>query len=148
MLDEQEQALRFIYSRGVEASIYRDADGGRAGILGALLAGHRQARGQGADARMDADELPPEHPPVRNFLGIPVASKERVYGWLYFADKRGEGGFDEEDERLAAMMAAKLAVLYENAVLYDAIQPHPPHLQGETPDPRPPPPPLPETHTQ
>ncbi|HKB74606.1 MAG TPA: EAL domain-containing protein, partial [Burkholderiales bacterium] len=131
MLDEQEQALRFIYSRGVEASIYRDADGGRAGILGALLAGHRQARGQGADARMDADELPPEHPPVRNFLGIPVASKERVYGWLYFADKRGEGGFSEEDERLAAMMAAKLAVLYENAVLYDVIQRHAAQLQVE-----------------
>src|SRR5258708_7239758 len=131
MLDEQEQALRFIYSRGVEASIYRDADGGRAGILGALLAGHRQARGQGADARMDADELPPEHPPLRNFLGIPVASKERVYGWLYFADKRGEGGFSEEDERLPAMMAAKLAVLYENSLLHDVIQRHAAQLQVE-----------------
>src|SRR5258706_10230494 len=82
MLDEQEQALRFIYSKGVKASIYRNADGGRAGILGALLAGRRQARGQGTDARMGADELPPGHPLVHNFLGIPVASKERGYGWL------------------------------------------------------------------
>src|SRR6267378_473114 len=131
MLDEQEEALRFIYSKGIEASIYRNADVGRAGILGALLAGHRQARGQGADARMGADELPPGHPPVRNFLGIPVASKERVYGWLYFADKRGEEGFSEEDERLAGMMAAKLAVLYENAVLYDVIQRHAAQLQVE-----------------
>src|SRR5882762_9377367 len=131
MLDEHEEALRFIYSKGIEASIYRNADGGRAGILGALLAGRRQARGQGTDARMGADELPPGHPLVHNFLGIPVASKERVYGWLYFADKRGEGGFDEEDERLAAMMAAKLAVLYENAVLYDVIQRHAAELQVE-----------------
>src|SRR5258706_11960483 len=131
MLDEQEEALRFIYSKGIEASIYRNADGGRAGILGALLAGRRQARGQGTYARMGADELPPDHPLVHNFLGIPVASKERVYGWLYFADKRGEGGFDEEDERLAAMMPAKLAVLYENAVLYDVIQRHAAQLQVE-----------------
>src|SRR5258706_13465383 len=131
MLDEQEQALRFIYSKGVKTSIYRNADGGSKGVLGALLAGHRQVRGQGTDARMDADELPPGHPPVRNFLGIPVASKERVYGWLYFADKRGEEGFSEEDERLAGMMAAKLAVLYENAVLYDVIQRHAAQLQVE-----------------
>src|SRR5260221_1993852 len=110
MLDEQEQALRFIYSKGVKASIYRNADGGSKGVLGALLAGHRQARGQGTDARMGANELPPDHPLVRNFLGIPVASKERVYGWLYFAGKRGEGGFGEEAERLAAMMAAQLTV--------------------------------------
>src|SRR6267154_153783 len=131
MLDEQEKAIRFIFSKGVKTSIYRYADGGSKGVLGALLAGHRQARGQGTDARMGADELPPGHPLVRNFLGIPVASKERVYGWLYFADKRGEGEFGEEDERLAAMMAAKLAVLYENAVLYDVIQRHAAQLQVE-----------------
>src|SRR5438874_5193606 len=110
MLDEQEQALRFVYSKGVEASVFQDADGGRAGILGVLLQGHRPLR-----SRTDAgpDGLPTGHPRVRNFLGVPVASKERVYGWLFFAEKRGEGEFSEEDERLAGMMAAKLAVLYE-----------------------------------
>src|SRR6267378_1716976 len=129
MLDEQERELRFVFTKGIEARIYRDA--GRKGVLGALLAGDRQVRGQSADARIGADELPPVHPRVRNFLGIPVASKERVYGWLLFADKRGEGEFTEEDERLAGMMAAKLAVLYENAVLYDVIQRHAAQLQVE-----------------
>src|SRR6266513_1983341 len=131
MLDEQEQTLRFIFAKGVEARIYRDADAGRKGVLGALLAGHRQVRGQSADTRIGADELPQGHPRVRNFLGIPVASRERVYGWLTFANKRGEGEFTEEDERLAGMMAAKLAVLYENAVLYDVIQRHAARLQVE-----------------
>src|SRR5947208_1185961 len=37
MLDEQERALRFIYSKGVEASVFQDAGDGRAGILKALL---------------------------------------------------------------------------------------------------------------
>src|SRR5256885_621737 len=84
-------------------------------------------------SRTDAgpDGLPTGHPRVRNFLGVPVASKERVYGWLFFAEKRGEGEFSEEDERLAGMMAAKLAVLYENAVLYDVIQRHATQLQIE-----------------
>src|ERR1700704_2762313 len=95
MLDEQERELRFVFTKGVEARMYRDA--GRKGVLGALLAGHRQVRGQSADARIGADELPPGHPRVRNFLGIPVASKERVYGWLTFADKRGGGGFTRGD---------------------------------------------------
>src|SRR3989440_1930480 len=131
MLDEQERELGFVFTKGVEARMYREADASRKGVLGALLAGHRQVRGQSAGARIGADELPPAHPRVRNFLGIPVASKERVYGWLYFADKRGEGEFTEEDERLAGMMAAKLAVLYENAVLYDVIQRHATQLQIE-----------------
>src|SRR6266513_2057904 len=131
MLDEQERELGFVFAKGVEARIYRDADAGRKGVLGALLAGHRQVRGQSADTRIGADELPQGHPRVRNFLGIPVASRERVYGWLTFANKRGEGEFTEEDERLAGMMAAKLAVLYENAVLYDVIQRHAARLQVE-----------------
>ena len=129
MLDEQERALRFIYSKGVEASVFQDAGDGRAGILKALLEGHRPLHSRSAEAA--ADGLPPGHPRVRNFLGVPVASKERVYGWLFFADKRGEGEFTEEDERLAGMMAAKLAVLYENAVLYDVIQRHAAQLQVE-----------------
>src|SRR2546423_8939644 len=131
MLDEQERELGFVFTKGVEARMYRDADAGRKGVLGALLAGKRQVRGQNAGARIGADELPPAHPRVRNFLGIPVASRERVYGWLTFAEKRGEGEFTEEDERLAGMMAAKLAVLYENAVLYDVIQRHAAQLQVE-----------------
>src|SRR5207302_724098 len=129
ILDEQEQTLRCIFAKGVDARLYQDADGGRAGILGTLLAERRPLRSRSSDAK--ADGLPPGHPRVRNFLGVPVASKERVYGWLFFAEKRGEGEFSEEDERLAGMMAAKLAVLYENAVLYDVIQRHAAQLQIE-----------------
>src|SRR5204862_255516 len=69
MLDEQEQALRFVFAKGVEPQVYRDADGARAGILGTLLAGHRPLRSRTSDA--GADGLPPGHPPVRNFLGVP-----------------------------------------------------------------------------
>src|SRR5882672_2847022 len=129
MLDEREETLKYIFARGIESQVYHDARGGRAGILGMLLSGHRPMRARGADATPDG--FPPAHPPVRNFLGLPVASKERVYGWLFFADRRGEDDFTEEDERLASMMAAKLAVLYENAVLYDVIQRHAAELQVE-----------------
>src|SRR5437879_1393101 len=55
MLDEQEQALRFIFAKGVEAQVYRDADGGRAGILGVLLQGHRPLRSR-TDAGPDRSE--------------------------------------------------------------------------------------------
>jgi len=127
MLDEQERALRFIFAKGVEVEVYQD--GARAGILETLLAGHRPLRSQSSDP--EADGLPPGHPPVRNFLGVSVASKERVYGWLFFADRRDGDEFTEEDERLAGMMAARLAVLYENAVLYDVIQRHAAQLQVE-----------------
>src|SRR5207302_11237993 len=71
------------------------------------------------------------HPPVRYRLGIPVASADRVYGWMYFADGRGEKGFSDEDVRVVNALARQLAVLYENAMLYDAIQRHAAKLQVE-----------------
>src|SRR5256885_12258381 len=129
MLDAQEQALRLGFSKGVESQVYLDAEGGRAGIMGTLLAGHRPLRSRSSDAA--ADGLPPGHPPVRNFLAVSVASKEQVFGRAFFAGRRGDVEFSEEDERLAGLMAARLAVLYENAVLYDVIQRHAAQLQIE-----------------
>ncbi|HKW38640.1 MAG TPA: EAL domain-containing protein [Burkholderiales bacterium] len=130
MLDEQEYALKFVFAKSLDAQVFQDADRSRKGLLGALLAGGGPVRGKGGSGRAD-EALPPGHPEVRNFLGVPVASKERVYGWMLFADSRGGSEFGEEDACLASMMATRLAVLYENAVLYDVIQRHAAQLQVE-----------------
>ena len=79
-----------------------------------------------------AEGLPAGHPAVRSFLGVALATRDQVYGWLYFADRRGAEAFSEEDERMAAILAAKLALLYENTHLYDVIQRHAAKLQVES----------------
>ncbi|WP_338758771.1 EAL domain-containing protein [Massilia sp. METH4] len=66
--------------------------------------------------------LPEEHPPVHSFLGVPIASSTGVYGWLYLADKLGDEGFNEVDERIAVTVAAQIAVSYENLRLYEEVR--------------------------
>jgi diguanylate cyclase (GGDEF)-like protein/PAS domain S-box-containing protein len=128
LLNEDERALRFVRAKGIDAGVLSGGGAGPAGLLGTIL---RTREGLRARAPLPSGGLPGTHPPVRDFLGVPVVTRERAYGWLYFADSRGSAGFTEEDERLAGMMASKLAVLYENAVLYDVIQRHAAQLQIE-----------------
>ena len=66
--------------------------------------------------------LPPDHPPVHSFLGMPVQTGTRSYGLIYVADKLCGVAFTLEDERLLATIAAKLAIAYENILRYQDIQ--------------------------
>ena len=76
-----------------------------------------------ADAPIRLDDLttdprscgfPPHHPPMRTFLGAPLARQGRRYGNLYLTEKRG-GPFDAEDEALVMALAAFAAGAIENA---------------------------------
>jgi diguanylate cyclase (GGDEF)-like protein/PAS domain S-box-containing protein len=130
MLDESEQAIHLVFAKGFDAGVLSGA-AGRAGLLGTLLSGQRVLRMRSAAGSPGAEGLPLGHPPVRDLLALPVASAERVYGWIYFADSRSSAGFSEEDIRVGAVMTRRLALLYENAMLYDEIQRHAAKLQIE-----------------
>src|SRR6185503_2485876 len=67
----------------------------------------------------------------RSALGVPLASSDRVYGWLGLLDKLGGHEFDEEDERLAVTFASQLAVAYDNARLYVEARDHCAALETE-----------------
>jgi PAS domain S-box-containing protein len=75
--------------------------------------------------------LPGYHPPVRSFLGIPILTGTRTYGFIYLADKLSGVAFSLEDERLLACIATKLAIAYENTVRYRDIQDHTRKLELE-----------------
>ena len=66
--------------------------------------------------------LPDWHSPVYSFLGIAVASRDRVHGWMYLLDKVGADSFSEVDQQGATTVAAQLAVSYENLQLADQTQ--------------------------
>jgi signal transduction histidine kinase len=63
--------------------------------------------------------FPPNHPPMRSFLGAPVTARGRVYGNLYLTEKRGGEDFDADDERALVLLAAQAGVAIENAYLYE-----------------------------
>ncbi|HEY0405609.1 MAG TPA: response regulator, partial [Pyrinomonadaceae bacterium] len=68
---------------------------------------------------------------IHSFLGAPILSASRAYGWLCLADKVGAEEFSEADERLAVTLTSQVAVAYENARLYTEAQRHAAELQQE-----------------
>ena len=66
-----------------------------------------------------------------SFLGAPILSGAGVCGWLYLLDKLDADDFTEADERLAATLAAQVAVSFENASLYTRAQSHAAELRLE-----------------
>src|SRR3954470_276259 len=62
--------------------------------------------------------FPPEHPPMRSFLGVPVRIRDTVFGNLYLSEKTTGGDFTAEDEAIVVALAAAAGVVIENARLY------------------------------
>ena len=69
----------------------------------------------------DVTGLPAAHPPVTNFLACPVAAHDKAIGWLYVADRLGEGGFSTDDERIAMALGAQFAIAWDSLGLYTEL---------------------------
>jgi diguanylate cyclase (GGDEF)-like protein/PAS domain S-box-containing protein len=125
--------LRHLVTRGLDEASLAGIDKSMpcTGVLCALLEDRTPQRI--ADVGGDASRigLPPSHPPIHSFLGAPIASTERTYGWLYLVDKLGTDVFSEVDEQAIATVATQLAIAYENLALFDEIRRSQAQLQAE-----------------
>ncbi|PZM94585.1 MAG: ATPase [Actinobacteria bacterium] len=92
------------------------------GILGLLLEDPRPLRLPDLTKHPKAYGFPPNHPPMRSFLGVPILIRDRVFGNLYLAEKRGGGEFTEDDEEIVVALAAAAGVAIDNAQLYEVTQ--------------------------
>ena len=133
LLDADGVRLRHVAARGLDAGQQQALAALRpdSGVLGKLLGSRMPQRVQGLDGDPAALGLPPGHPPVHSFLGVPIASSGRSYGWIYLADKLGADAFSEVDEQTVATVATQLAVAYENLALYDEVQGHVAQLEQD-----------------
>ena len=124
VLEPGAEKLSYFSSCGAEKNLDRIASAPRVGILNRLLEQRQPYRVNGLKGDPAALGLPESHPPVHSFLGVAIASRERSHGWLYLVDKLGANEFSEVDERVAATVAAQIAVAYDNLLLYDEIKRH------------------------
>ncbi len=124
VLEPDADKLSYFSSCGAESNLERIASAPRTGILNRLLEQRQPYRVNGLKGDPAALGLPDTHPPVHSFLGVAIASRERSHGWLYLVDKLGANEFSEVDERVAATVAAQIAVAYDNLLLYDEIKRH------------------------
>lgn len=87
------------------------------GLLGALIRDPRPIRIPDITVDPRAVGLPAGHPPMRDFLGVPIPVRGAVYGNLYLSG-HPRGAFGEEDEQLVRSLATTAGFAIENARLY------------------------------
>ncbi len=89
------------------------------GVLGHLIREPQPLRLHDLGQHPIASGFPPNHPPMKTFLGVPVRVRDAVYGNLYLTEKDGGQDFTPEDEDLAVALAAAAGVAIQNARLFE-----------------------------
>lgn len=121
--DERRELARFV-TRGVDDATHRaigELPRGR-GILGVLIDDPRPMRLHDVGVHPRSYGFPPGHPPMRTFLGVPIAVRGQAWGNLYLTEKAGGEDFTGEDEAAVTVLAGWAAVAIENARLFRAAR--------------------------
>ena len=90
------------------------------GILGVLIRDARPLRLHDIAQDDRSVGFPPNHPPMKTFLGVPILLRGIAYGNLYLTEKEGGVDFTDEDEEVVTLLASQAAVAIENARLYES----------------------------
>jgi signal transduction histidine kinase len=92
------------------------------GVLGLLITDPAPLRLEDLTAHPDSYGVPAHHPPMTSFLGVPVRSRNDVYGNLYLTDKVGAKKFNDDDQFLAESLATAAGIAIENTRLHERIR--------------------------
>jgi signal transduction histidine kinase len=92
------------------------------GVLGLLIHEPKPVRIKNISEHARSVGFPPNHPPMRSFLGAPVQAMGRVFGNIYLADKRTGGEFSAADEEAVVILATQAGVAVANASLYEEVR--------------------------
>jgi len=123
ILDDELRALDRFITVGIddeEREAIGDLPRGR-GVLGLLIDEAKPLRLDDVGAHPRSFGFPPGHPPMRNFLGVPVIIRGEAYGNLYLTEKE-EGQFDERDEEATVILAEWAGIAIDNARLYSGVE--------------------------
>ena len=121
VLDEQRGELERFLTAGVDLGtqlLIGGAPKGR-GVLGLLIAEPRPLRLRDVGLHPLSYGIPPGHPEMRTFLGVPVLIGGEVWGNLYLTEKQGGEEFTEADQEAAVILAEWAGVAIEKARAYE-----------------------------
>jgi signal transduction histidine kinase len=123
VLDEDRHELERFITHGIDEETRRTIGNlprGR-GVLGLLIEQPRALRLGDVSHHPRSYGFPPGHPPMTNFLGVPVMIRGHAWGNLYLTEKN-DGDFDEADEQSAVILAEWAGIAVENARLYRSVE--------------------------
>jgi signal transduction histidine kinase len=92
------------------------------GVLGLLITDPHPVRLPDITRHPDSYGFPPHHPPMHSFLGVPVRTRDQIFGNLYLAEKKDAAEFSDDDEEIVVALAAAAGVAIDNARLYALAQ--------------------------
>ncbi len=124
VIDPNRTELERFVTTGLDADTVAaigDLPRGR-GILGVLIRDAQALRLHDIADDPRSVGFPPNHPPMRTFLGVPILLRGVAYGNLYLTEKEGGGDFTTEDEELVTLLASQAAVAIENARLFESAK--------------------------
>jgi signal transduction histidine kinase len=88
------------------------------GVLGVVIEDAKPLRLDDLSRHPASVGFPPNHPPMRTFLGVPVRARGEVYGRLYLTEKNNGQPFTEDDVAVVQALAGAAGVAVDNARLY------------------------------
>jgi len=122
MLDAREQSMRYVSMKDTDVPV---ADTGDPSVQ---LLQYTLAKRSGAVRGRCASVLPEVAGVLcsadQSVLGLRIATRNRVYGFIFLARKNHGEAFSAEDERVSQIMVAQFALRYEHVMLYDVVQRH------------------------
>jgi signal transduction histidine kinase len=122
VIDQSGTGLENFVNTGLDEETVKqigDLPRGR-GILGVLIHDAEPLRLGDIASDPRSVGFPPNHPPMKSFLGVPILLRGVAYGNLYLTEKAGGDEFTEEDQELVQLLASQAAVAIENARLYES----------------------------
>ena len=124
VLDESRTRLAQFITVGLDNETYRaigHLPEGH-GILGLLIVEPKPIRLPDLAEHPESYGFPPNHPPMKSFLGVPIRVRDQVFGNLYLTDKTTAEVFTDVDEELVVALAAAAGVAIENARLHGLVR--------------------------
>ncbi|MEV6493079.1 GAF domain-containing sensor histidine kinase [Actinoplanes sp. NPDC051633] len=118
------RGLSDFITHGIDAETHAaigDLPRGR-GVLGLLITEPRPVRMPDITRHPNSFGFPPNHPPMHSFLGVPVRTRDQIFGNLYLAEKVGADDFSDDDEEIVVALAAAAGVAIDNARLFELAQ--------------------------
>ncbi|MEU5434005.1 GAF domain-containing protein [Streptomyces sp. NPDC020719] len=125
VVDETRQGLSDFVTYGIApedaAAIGRRPDGHR-GLLGWLIHHPEPLRLAEISADPRSAGFPPNHPPMRTFLGVPIRVQGEIFGNLYLTEKKNGAEFNDYDLHMVRVLATEAGIAIGNARLYEAAR--------------------------
>jgi PAS domain S-box-containing protein len=112
IVDPENRTVQHVVTCGVDPANWIETGDAVTGILGDVVAERRTLCGDNRVADPARLRFPVGHPDVQAFLAAPIASPQRVYGWICLVGNEGRS-FTSDDEQLVKALAGQVGRTYD-----------------------------------